>query len=94
MYISILFIATLTGNIHVWQFIQVHPFDLDHPLLFLSHKTPKFERPYTGWLLRKTLWEKEKMLVNQHFLLFPQCFLSRQRWYKQELYLFCSQQMY
>ena len=25
--------------------------------------------------LLKTFWEKEKMLVNLHFLLFPRCFL-------------------
>ena len=29
-----------------------------------------------GRSLLKTLWEKEKLLVNEQFLLFPQCFLS------------------
>ena len=34
-----------------------------------------FERQCRRNLL-KTLWEKEKNAGNQHFLLFPQCFLS------------------
>ena len=39
-----------------------------HTIQTLNH--PQYEG------LLKTLWEKEKMLVtNQHFLLFPQCFL-------------------
>ena len=34
-----------------------------------------YQLPPKGRRLMKTFWEKEKMLVNQHFLLFPQCFL-------------------
>ena len=39
----------------------------------ISHN-PNFQQPLERSLL-KTLWEKEKMLINSIFFLFPQCFL-------------------
>ena len=44
----------------------------------LAHKGLTFNAP-VGHCLLETLWKKGENADNQHFLLFPQCFLPFQR---------------